>query len=490
MEPLKGRDVRSAAWVIGVVLGLAAVGAEGDPLRLEPYLFETSAGETVDAELGTLTVPLDHSDPESGTIDLKFVRFAGEGDGAPIVYLAGGPGGSGIGAARSERFELFMRLRESGDVIAFDQRGTGLSEPRWNWSASFDTPVAGRIETAWLEEQFAKAAASGRAELAASGRNPDCLNTAQSAADLEALRMALGADKLRLLGISYGTHLALATMKLHPDAVESAVLAGVENLDSTTKLPSQVDEPIALLSAYVAADPKIGARVPDFEGLLRRMFERAERAPFAVGTVDPSSGETVTAEIGRFELEMLAWELLKSRETIGMLPGLLLALDAGATQPLQMVVRAFRGKGKGRMGRPMQVAMDCASGADRGRLDRIRAEAPTALFELAPNALYDWICPSFGTTDLGSVYREPLRTEIPVLCFSGELDVRTPPSNAERLLRTLSRGEHVLITSAAHDNDLLIASPKIAENMIAFFQGRAVPHGTIELPPIEFSLGR
>src|SRR3546814_18583991 len=44
-----------------------------------------------------------------------------------LVYLAGGPGGSGISAAEGPRFELFMALREVADVIALDQRGTGAS---------------------------------------------------------------------------------------------------------------------------------------------------------------------------------------------------------------------------------------------------------------------------------------------------------------------------------------------------------------------------
>jgi pimeloyl-ACP methyl ester carboxylesterase len=58
-------------------------------------------------------------------IELAFVRFksTAKNPGPPIVYLAGGSGGSGIGAARGSRFPLFMALREIADVIAFDQSG-------------------------------------------------------------------------------------------------------------------------------------------------------------------------------------------------------------------------------------------------------------------------------------------------------------------------------------------------------------------------------
>src|ERR1700754_2114475 len=100
-------------------------------LKLKPYTFENFKGEKVESEFGTLLVPENRSNPESNLIELAFVRFksTAKNPGPPIVYLAGGPGGSGIGTATGSRFPLFMALREIGDVIAFDQRGTGYAKP-------------------------------------------------------------------------------------------------------------------------------------------------------------------------------------------------------------------------------------------------------------------------------------------------------------------------------------------------------------------------
>ncbi len=72
-------------------------------LKIKPYSFETNTKEKVDAEFGTLFVPENRADPESNLIELAFVRFksTAKNPGPPIVYLAGGPGGSGIGTARS-----------------------------------------------------------------------------------------------------------------------------------------------------------------------------------------------------------------------------------------------------------------------------------------------------------------------------------------------------------------------------------------------------
>lgn len=102
---------------------------EGVSLSLEPYQFESRAGDIVDAERGEISVPENRANPQSRRISLELVRFPAttSSPGSPIVYLAGGPGGSGVDAARGPRFPLFMALREVGDVIALDQRGTGGS---------------------------------------------------------------------------------------------------------------------------------------------------------------------------------------------------------------------------------------------------------------------------------------------------------------------------------------------------------------------------
>ena len=96
-------------------------------LTVTPYAFKAPDGSTIDAELGAFEVPERRANPASRRITLRFVRFRSTAakPGAPIVYLAGGPGASGIRTAAGPRFPLFMALRALGDVIALDQRGVG-----------------------------------------------------------------------------------------------------------------------------------------------------------------------------------------------------------------------------------------------------------------------------------------------------------------------------------------------------------------------------
>jgi hypothetical protein len=94
----------------------------------EKFIFETWGKQTVEAFRGSLAVPENRTAGQSRTISLHYVRLPATGAivGPPIVYLSGGPGSSGI-AAINYRYEMFIAMRQYGDVVALDQRGTGAS---------------------------------------------------------------------------------------------------------------------------------------------------------------------------------------------------------------------------------------------------------------------------------------------------------------------------------------------------------------------------
>ena len=206
-----------------------------------PFRFTARNGQEADAERGFFEVPEDRRVPGSRRIRLGYVRFPSTSTrpGPPIVYLAGGPGGSGVDTATGLRFPIFMALRQVADVIAFDQRGTGLSAsiPAREASTSPWPALTRDGMTGWFREEMPKA----WADWTGSGIAVSGYNTEQSADDIEDLRLHLGAERIDLWGISYGTHLALSVLKRHPHSIGRVALASLEGQDQTVKRPARID---------------------------------------------------------------------------------------------------------------------------------------------------------------------------------------------------------------------------------------------------------
>lgn len=459
-------------WIrllLAMVFAASLHAAEAPAVRFTPHVFRADDGTDVKAELGELRVPENRASAASQTVTLRFVRFASTSPkpGAPIVYLAGGPGGSGIAAARGSRFPLFMALRAYGDVIAFDQRGTGQSEPGLACEGIYFIDPSKPLDRAAAARDSGGPMAACVAALRAKGIDVGAYNTRESAHDLDSLRQALGVPKVTLWGISYGTFLALATLKEHPDAVDRVILAGIEPLDATEKLPSEQQ---ALLTTIARLARR--ARVhPDLLGGIARVKAMLEAEPRTVNLVDPRSGMPGALTVGPVDLQFAIAQMLTGPDTFAILPDFVRRLEQGDWMALALTAGGFR---VSRLPSAMSMAMDCASGASAGRRRQIAAEAKKTLLGDAINMPVPEVCTHVGVPDLGDEFRKPVRSNIPALLISGTLDGRTPPSQAEAVRRGLPNAVHLVIENAGHSDPLFLSSPKILEAMQQFLGGKKV----------------
>lgn len=476
-----------AVLAAGASIAMPAASAEAPEsyeLRVEPYEFEAASGEKVAAELGRFKVPENRTRPESRRLELAFVRFpcTSEECGPPIVYLAGGPGGSGIATARFQRFPLFMALREHGDVIAFDQRGTGESEPDLSCGDAYLVPLDRPTDPATAGKIIAAAARSCAERLTAEGHDISAYHTHENADDLEDLRRALGAPKLRLWGISYGSHLGLAMLRRHGESIDRAILAGIEPLHHTLKLPSDQQALLEEVARRAALDSAVRERVPDLLGSLRGLMERLEQEPVGVSLTHPMTGAEHEVVIGRFDLQLALTGMLRGPDELAGIPDLVYRLERGDWVGLGLQAGGNR---LGEMWNMMSAAMDCASGQSTAWAERIAREASTTLLGDAINFPYPEVCEGVPVADLGDDFRAPVRSDVPVMLISGTLDGRTPPSNAEEVLPGLSKSTHLVVDGSGHD--LYTSSPKVLEAMLAFLDGGEPPFDRIELDdPLRF----
>lgn len=482
-------SMQKCVWLLVLValtaLPVAAQRKAGD-LTIKPYVFENAKGEKVNAEFGTLLVPENRSNPQGNLIELAFVRFksTAKSPGPPVVYLAGGPGGSGIGTAMGSRFPLFMAMREIGDVIAFDQRGTGHSKPNISCPQRLDIPLdVVPSREALLEAAKDKARQCiffwqtlQRVDLTA-------YNTNESADDLEDLRKALGAKQLSLWSISYGTHLALATIRRHPRSIHRAILAGTEGPDHTYKLPSNIQQHLTDLSAVIKADPKLGKEIPDFLVLMKSVLDKLEREPVVVEITDPLTKQRVKVTVNKFVMQYLTADNIGTTATAEF-PAIYYAASRG---DYTLAAKYWLNQTRDELGSAMSYMMDCASGQAAVRRQRIKREAEGSLLGDLANHIFPEICEEWRAPDLGDLFRSPVRSQVPVLFISGSLDARTPVSNAEEYMIGFPNSAHLILEGAVHSDPLFLSSPKIKDAMLEFMQGLPLSSTRIKLPPIEFS---
>jgi len=457
-------------------------------LSIVPHVVRFADGHAVTAESGRLTVPENRESRSARTIDIAFLRFRSPSKtpGPPIFLVEGGPGLSSIDNTRNVMYPLLPTLLEAGDVISFDQRGVdGYTRPSLlcpeSWAFPLDVVRTRESLLAIARERSRSCVqfwSSRGIDLAA-------YHTYASADDIDALRTALGAPQMTLLGGSYGSHLILATVRRHGARVSRVVMNGVEGPDHTLKLPSNIQKQLENIGRLVAADARMRLLIPDFVGLVRSVLARLDRSPVETEVADPSTGAKVKVVLSRFDLQVVTAQGLGSSAFVRQLPAAYYDMSKG---DFTWLGRAVVAMSRGPVGRAMSFEMDCASGVSAGRLARVRREAgDTLLGDVADFPLQD-VCDAWPAHDLGDEFRGPLHSAIPALFISGSIDGRTPSSNAEEIRAGFPNSAHIIVENAGHgDREMLMAAPEVRAAIAAFLRGQAVTLSHAALPPLDFA---
>jgi pimeloyl-ACP methyl ester carboxylesterase len=184
-------------------------------------------------EIGSITVPMDYADPSKGTFNLHVARHLAMKPSERIGSLLVNPGGPGFGGsdfAVSAEQIYDQSLLDRFDIVAWDPRGTGQSEPHIDCISDYDrfyasgdiTPedAAGRQLLQDQAKEFATDCVTKNAAFY------QYVGTNNSARDMDAIRAALGEDKISYFGFSYGSELGATWATLFPTTVRAAVLDG------------------------------------------------------------------------------------------------------------------------------------------------------------------------------------------------------------------------------------------------------------------------
>jgi len=197
-----------------LVLALALLLHSSGPALRDPAPCPGVTGYTC----STLDVPLDRTGRHPGTLHLRV--GAADNVMAPhgvLLVLSGGPGQPGLPILNRFVDKALAAEKETYRIVVFDQRGTG----------------AGALDCEAMQLQMGSSdlypptAAAVRACAAKVGVRRQFYGTDDVVEDIDALRQALGVDKIALDGISYGTYVGERYALAHPDHVSKLVLDSV-----------------------------------------------------------------------------------------------------------------------------------------------------------------------------------------------------------------------------------------------------------------------
>lgn len=451
---------------------LASQAHAEDAFSEEPFEFEAYNGETIDTFRGRLQVLENRNDPDSRTIEIGYVRFPAvdHASGPPIIYLAGGPGGAGTSAATGRRFHLFMAMREFGDVIAFDQRGTGLSQrlPECG-STGVHLPYDELMTHDRVSSAFSEAMSVCAARWQSQGIDITSYNTQQSATDIVELLDHLNEEKAALWGISYGTHLGFELVRqLGDDRISRIVFTGVEGPNHTVKLPARTDAYFERVEQAIAQHPDLDG-VPDLTDLIHTANMQLDTDLPEVELQHPETGETVNLVFSSVELRMMATQAIADPDSIPRLVQVYSLAAQGEYERIGSFIIGFLRTQTEVEISGMPEFTDLASGITADRLALVNEQAETSLFADYLNFPMPHILNSVPSVDLGDDFRADVSSGVPTLLLSGTLDGRTYPESQLEAMEGFSDLSVVTVVNGGHN--LFMATPEISETIADFMRG-------------------
>lgn len=404
------------------------------------------------AECGLLRVPENHADPTSPLIALPVLRVISPARNPapdPLVHLVGGPGGSSVPQAARifpTQFAPFARQR---DVIFVDQRGTGFGSPRLHCQEVTDNLLTLLTFDAAPDEAnayYVDLLRQCRERLVALGADLSQYNSSAIAQDLEALRVALGYEAWNLIGVSYGSRLALTLMRDAPQGLRSVILDSVypPQVNLYAEILPNAERALSELFAACEADADCREHYPDLAQTFNDLYAQLNAEPRILDVDTPDVGR-VRLLVDGDRVYNWVFDWLYAVRDIRAIPRRIAAMAAGRfTEPMRAGLEAESGIQLIDLG--MHYSVQCAEDARYvlpedfdavGRAFPQRASYLASAGDLGAS-LFD-LCAMWGVPATSPKNRLPVISDVPTLLLAGRFDPITPPAWANQAAETLSR---------------------------------------------------
>lgn len=413
-------------------------------------------------QCGYVTVP-ESRDPaladDTNTIRLSIAIFrsvSGQSEPDPVIYLDGGPGGHSLASVEymASTFQPFIQNR---DVIFFDQRGVGFS-------GGIDCPEYTNLSYDILDEdipfdavmQLSNETLLDCRDQTADGVNLAAYTTAENAADVRDLVLALGYERANLIGVSYGTRLALTVLRDHPDIVRSAVIDAVLPLQANPDsefLPNTA-RAFRTLFEGCAQDHACNLQYPDLERVFYETVDRLNARPERITAYDFYTGTDRDVLMNGDTLIGSLFGLMYQTTEIANLPRYIYEARDGVYDGFvdDLFFNVYQGDYFDEVlftnvGCYEETPFDSLAAAERHRAGLPETLADLLLAQIA--GTFD-LCAAWGSPPAPPVENEPVMSDIPTLVMAGEYDPITPPEWAQLAAETLTTSYYYEFPGVGH----------------------------------------
>lgn len=396
------------------------------------------------------------SDPNSRDIRLHVTIFETSSrnpEPDPVVYLSGGPGQGAVRSISSD-FALggYAAFREDRDFIVIDQRGTGYSEPNLacpGLEEDFQAQTDGFTESLLSETTLC------RDRLIANGVDLYAYNSAESAADVEELRRALRYEEWNLLGVSYGTRLALTIVRDFPEGVRSVVLDSAYPLE-VDLYETQIANIDRALSSLEQECLNAGVCDESFKSTLLNLAASLDEDPVTLEITDAGTQEQSPITFDGAQLISLMVSGMYSSQMIPHLPALVESISKGEYGFAAVLLSTFSGGDFVATG--AHYSIQCAEEVpftDSTAIDDDKDSFPELnnLFAstLHPIDQIKSVCGIWGEGDPLDIENRSVEVDgIPALILSGELDPVTPPEWGLAVDEAFSNSSYLRFKGVGH----------------------------------------
>jgi pimeloyl-ACP methyl ester carboxylesterase len=467
-------------FTVCLLVALLPVRAQDDVPRFEEDRCPFKRPEGTDVDCGWLITRETHGDEDSPEIRLSVAIFRSSSRNPapdPLIYLDGGPGGASLdGWGENWVGSAFEVYSQDRDIILLDQRGVGFSEPSLVCTETDEFQLASLDDNLsdedWTEGYYGSLN-DCHDRLVDAGINLDSFNSAEMASDIADLRQVFGYDEVNLLGISYGTRIALTIMRDHPEGIRSVIIDAVvpvQSNDSGIGRPNVYRQSFQTLFDACAENDACNEAYPDLEQMLYDTAEALEADPQTIEIVLDSSQETVDMVLDGDGLFSTIFSSLYSVPSL--IPQMiynaangdyeLIALLNGYIQDPTISTGAY-------------YSVRCHDEEPFNDPEAIIAEYeenPEFAQWMSTDGYieidaYFKMCGRWTEEPAGEIENEPVESDIPTLVMTGQFDPVTPPPNADLAAETLSNSFVYVIPAEGHGASL--SSEECVQNLVLDF---------------------